>query len=145
VLKAPRTKRLRLKYDKLLSILRQFCVLFQLAPLHLGLVDGYGNSTGGRRGQTVLVQGVVAGASERIPVVTLCYRIKGKTMTVQARPATVSLFFCIVLALYHKVECECECECPCVSVGPHSAMQRGVCLRNHTLCPRLPGTSDCFR
>jgi hypothetical protein len=35
-LKAPGTKRLKLKCDKMLSILLQFCFQFQLAPLHLG-------------------------------------------------------------------------------------------------------------
>ena len=36
VLKAPGTKRLKLTYDKLLSILPQFCFHFQRAPLHRG-------------------------------------------------------------------------------------------------------------
>jgi hypothetical protein len=35
-LKPPGMKLLRLKYDKLLSILLQFCFQIQLAPLHLG-------------------------------------------------------------------------------------------------------------
>jgi hypothetical protein len=35
-LKAPRIKRLKLKYDKLLSILLQFCFRIQLVPLHQG-------------------------------------------------------------------------------------------------------------
>jgi len=35
-LKAPGTNRLKLKYDKLLSILLQFCFQIQLAPLHTG-------------------------------------------------------------------------------------------------------------
>ena len=34
--KAPGTKRLRLKYDRLLSILPQICFQIQLAPLHHG-------------------------------------------------------------------------------------------------------------
>ena len=35
-LKAPGTKRSKLKYDNLLSILLQFCFQFQFAPLHGG-------------------------------------------------------------------------------------------------------------
>ena len=35
-LTAPRTKRLKLKYDKLLTILLQFCFQLQLAPLQQG-------------------------------------------------------------------------------------------------------------
>jgi hypothetical protein len=37
MLKARGTKRLKRKYDKLLSILPQFCFQFQLEPLHPGL------------------------------------------------------------------------------------------------------------
>jgi hypothetical protein len=35
-LKAPGTKRLKLKYDELLSVLLEFCFHIQLAPLHDG-------------------------------------------------------------------------------------------------------------
>ena len=40
-LKAPGTKRLKLKYDQRLSILLQFWFQFQLAPLHIGLELSY--------------------------------------------------------------------------------------------------------
>ena len=36
-LKAPGLKRFKLKYDKSLSILLQFCFQIQLAPLHHGI------------------------------------------------------------------------------------------------------------
>ena len=51
--------------------------------IRMGLVDGFGNPVGGRT-RMVSVQGVVAGASERIPTVTMVYRIKGKEMVVEA-------------------------------------------------------------
>lgn len=51
--------------------------------IRMGLVDGFGNPKGGRT-RMVHVQGVVAGASERIPTVTLVYRLKGKEMVVEA-------------------------------------------------------------
>lgn len=51
----------------------------------LGLVDGFGRPAGGGSVRTWTVCGVVAGASERVPVVSgLTYRIKGKEMTVDA-------------------------------------------------------------
>ena len=39
MLKAPGTKRFKLKYEKLLSILLQFCFQHQLAPLDQGAFD----------------------------------------------------------------------------------------------------------
>lgn len=51
----------------------------------LGLVDGFGRPAGGGSVRMWTVRGVVAGASERVPVVSgLTYRIKGKEMTVDA-------------------------------------------------------------
>ena len=44
--------------------------------IRLGLVNGFGNPIGGGRVRWVDVRGVVAGASEKIPIVSLCYRIK---------------------------------------------------------------------
>ena len=53
--------------------------------IKLGLVDGFGRPAGGGSVRMVTVRGVVAGASERVPVVSgLTYRIKGKEMTVDA-------------------------------------------------------------
>lgn len=53
--------------------------------IKLGLVDGFGRPAGGGSVRMWTVRGVVAGASERVPVVSgLTYRIKGKEMTVDA-------------------------------------------------------------
>jgi hypothetical protein len=60
------------------------CTLIVKAmAIRMGLVDGFGNPAGGRT-RWVSVRGVVAGATERIPTVTLVYRIKGKQMVVEA-------------------------------------------------------------
>jgi len=48
-LKAPGTKRLKLKYDKLLSILLQFCFQFKLAPLQRGHRDPRGGTQARQR------------------------------------------------------------------------------------------------
>lgn len=45
--------------------------------VRMGLADWFGNPIGGRT-RWVAVRGVVAGASEKIPTVTLAYRIKGE-------------------------------------------------------------------
>jgi hypothetical protein len=50
----------------------------------MGLCDGYGNPLAGGRMRYVHVRGVVEGASEKVPTTTIEYRIKGKTMIVDA-------------------------------------------------------------
>jgi hypothetical protein len=60
-LKVPGTKRLKQKYDKLLSVLLQFCYQFQLAPLHhgaharAGAADREGNQGRGLLTSTTLL------------------------------------------------------------------------------------------
>lgn len=51
--------------------------------VRMGLCDAFGNPTGGGFARFVEVRGVVEGASERVPMTTLVYRIKGKEMCVQ--------------------------------------------------------------
>ena len=52
--------------------------------VRMGLCDAFGNPTRGGFARFVEVRGVVEGASERVPMTTLVYRIKGKEMCVQA-------------------------------------------------------------
>ena len=64
----------------------------------LGLVDGFGRPVGPGPVRWQVVRGVVAGASERVPIVSgLTYRIKGKEMCVDAGVTNAELGDCELL------------------------------------------------
>ena len=64
----------------------------------LGLVDGFGRPVGPGPVRWQVVRGVVAGASERVPIVSgLTYRIKGKEMCVDAGVTNAELGDCDLL------------------------------------------------
>jgi hypothetical protein len=59
-------------------------LIVRRTAIRMGLCDGYGNPLAGGRMRYVHVRGVVEGASEKVPTTTIEYRIKGKTMIVDA-------------------------------------------------------------
>ena len=59
-------------------------LIVRRTAIRMGLCDGYGNPLAGGRTRYVHVRGVVEGASEKVPTATIEYRIKGKTMIVDA-------------------------------------------------------------
>ena len=66
--------------------------------IKLGLVDGFGRPVGPGPVRWQVVRGVVAGASERVPIVSgLTYRIKGKEMCVDAGVTNAELGDCDLL------------------------------------------------
>ena len=70
----------------------------------LGLVDGFGRPVGPGPVRWQVVRGVVAGASERVPIVSgLTYRIKGKEMCVVAGVTTADID-CDLLIARREIE-----------------------------------------